>query len=191
MTNILLIEGHPDSTSFNAALAGTYAEGARQAGATVERLQLSALSFDPVLRHGYQQVQALEPDLQRAQEKLLWAQHLVFSYPTWWGTPPALLKGFLDRTLLPGFAFKFDSDSTWQKLLKGRSARLLVTMDFPAWYYRWLFGAPGDKAMAKSTLGFCGVDPVRISHFAMVRTSKPEQRTAWLESARKLGAADA
>jgi putative NADPH-quinone reductase len=188
MTRILVIDAHPDQSSLCSALASSYAGAARRNGHDVSVQSLRELSFDPLLRHGYKKPQPLEPALVDAQERITSAEHLVFAYPTWWGAPPALLKGFLDRVLLPGFAFKFHASGTrWDKLLAGRTARLLVTMDFPAWYYRWLVGAPGDKAMAKSTLGFCGIAPVRISHFGTVRGSSPAQRERWLRDVATLG----
>lgn len=104
---ILLILGHPGATSFCAALAERYAQSALDAGHQVRQLRLGEMVFDPVLRQGYQQVQALEEDLSRAQSDILWAEHLTLVYPIWWGGIPALLKGFFDRVLLPGFAFKY------------------------------------------------------------------------------------
>jgi|SRR3989304_5289898 len=91
--------------SFCGVLAEAYIEGAKAAGADIKQLYLGELKFDPILWHGYKEIQELEEDLKMAQEFILWAEHLVFVYPTWWGTIPALLKGFIDRTFLPGFAF--------------------------------------------------------------------------------------
>jgi putative NADPH-quinone reductase len=103
---------------------------------------------------------------------------------------PALLKGFVDRVFLPGFAFKYRTGSAlWDKLLKGRSAQLLVTMDSPPWYYRWVARQPGHRAMKKTILEFCGVGPVAVKSFGGVRASTPEKRTAWLDEACRLGAA--
>lgn len=190
--NIAVILGHPDSGSFSSSLARAYAEGARDRGAVVREIDLAQLTFDPVLRHGYSAPQALEPDLLEAQEAIRWADVLVFAYPTWWGVTPALLKGFIDRVFLPGFAFKYRENSRfWDKLLAGRSARLLVTMDTPGWYYRWVVGQPGHRMMRRSTLGFSGVKPVRISRFGAVRGSTPDTRRRWLERARALGQRDA
>jgi NAD(P)H dehydrogenase (quinone) len=168
--NIVVILGHPDSTSFCGALARSYADGARAVGATVREITLGNLSFDPVLRHGYAQIQPLEPDLVAAQGSITWADTLVFVYPTWWGAVPAVLKGFIDRTFLPGFAFNYRENSRlWDRLLAGRSARLLVTMDSPPWYYRWVMRQPGHQMMRRATLGFSGVKPVRTSEFGSVR----------------------
>ena len=136
----------------------------------------------------YKEIQELEEDLKMAQEFIIWAEHLVFVYPTWWGTIPAQLKGFIDRTFLPGFAFKYRKDSLfWDRLLTNRSARLLVTMDAPHWYYKWAYKQPGHNMMKKTILWFCGIKPVKISEFGPIKISTETQRHKWLLKARKLG----
>lgn len=190
--NIAVILGHPDSGSFCGAIARAYAAGARAAGATVREVNLGELAFDPVLRHGYAEIQQLEPDLVSAQETIRWADVLVFAYPNWWGSMPALLKGFVDRVLLPGFAFRYRANSPlWDRLLAGRRGRLLVTMDTPAWYYRLVFRQPGHQMMRRTILGFCGVKPVRRSTFGPIRGSNAPKRQKWLTAAETLGRQDA
>ena len=189
---IAVIHGHPDSESLSSSIARAYAKGALEQGAEVREIDLAQLKFDPVLWHGYSQLQPLEPDLVAAQETIRWADLLVFAYPTWWGTTPALLKGFIDRAFLPGFAFKYREHSRfWDRLLTGRSARLLVTMDTPGWYYHWVARQPGHQMMRRSILGFSGVKPIRISRFGVVRGSSDDVRRRWLERARTLGEQDA
>ena len=192
MRRVLVIDAHPRAASFCAALATAYAEGARAAGAEVDRLALRDLSFDPVLRDDLPEAQPLEPDLERAQAKARAAQHLVLVYPIWWGTYPALLKGFIDRTFLPGFAFKYHSKGQgWDKLLAGRSARVLATMDWPPFAFHLLLGAPSHKAIGRATLGFCGVKPVKFTDVGSVKGSTPAKREAWLEQARALARREA
>ena len=108
---ILLILGTPKRDSLCHALAEAYSNGARGQGHVVRQLPLGELQFDPILREGFGQQQTLEPDLLEAQRQIHWAEHLVFVYPVWWGGVPALLKGFFDRTFLPGFAFKYRNRS--------------------------------------------------------------------------------
>lgn len=181
---ILLILGHPSGDSFCAALAERYAQAAVQAGHEVRRLQLGELDFDPVLRQGYRHIQALEEDLQKAQSDILWAEHLTLVYPIWWGGIPALLKGFFDRVLLPGFAFKYRAGKAFpDKLLLGRTAHLLVTLDTPPWYYRWIYRMPGLHQVRKTTLEFCGIKPLRTLAFGPVLGSGNRQREAWLRRA--------
>lgn len=178
---ILVILGHPARDSFCAALADSYVEGAKAAGNELESIALGNLSFDPVLHNGYAKIQELEPDLVAAQAAIARAQHIVFIYPIWWGAMPALLKGFIDRVFLPGFAFKYRDDSIfWDRLLAGRSAQLLVTMDTPPWYFRWLYRMPGHNQMKRTILEFSGIKPVSISSFGPIRGSSEQQRNKWL-----------
>jgi len=185
---ILVILGHPDSDRFCGTVASSYMEGARQAGNEVRQVSVGDLSFDPVLHKGYARVQELEPDLVVAQEAIAWAQHIVFVYPTWWGGPPALLKGFVDRVFLPGFAFRYREGSRfWDRLLTGRSAHLLVTMDTPPWYYRLVYRMPGHNLMKRTILEFCGIKPVAVNSFGPVKGSSQQQREKWLGKAMDYG----
>ena len=185
---ILVILGHPDAESFCGALANAYVNGAKATGAGVRILKLGDLDFDPVLWKGYNRVQELEPDLKESQELINWSSHIVFVYPNWWGTMPALLKGFFDRVFLPGFAFKYRENSEfWDKLLSGRTAHLIVTMDTPPWYYRWIYHRPGHNEMRRAILGFCGIKVVKITELAIVRSSLPEKRDKWISMVERLG----
>ena len=185
---ILVSVGHPDSESRCGALAGAYIKGAETAGADLRRLNLGELTFDPVLWQGYHKIQELEPDLVRAQELILWSDHIVFVYPNWWGTLPALMKGFFDRAFLPGFAFQYRENSQfWDKLLAGRTAQLIVTMDTPPWYYRWIYRGPGHNQMQRTILGFCGIKVVKITELGIVRDARAEQRDQWVSMVERLG----
>ena len=186
---ILVILGQPQRQSYGGALMQAYAEGARAAGAEVRELYLGDLKFDPVAVPNRAHPAGLEPDLAQAQESIKWAEHLVFVYPIWWGTIPALLKGFVERVFLPGFAVNFrDKSLLWDKLLGGRSARLIVTLNTPSWVYRWYFGRPGHNTMKKTILEFCGIRPVRITEVGPVKDSTEAKRKKWLERVRALGA---
>ena len=186
---ILVLLGHPGQQSFCTALAERYVTAAQQAGHEVRLCRLGALRFDPILHEGYQQIQPLEPDLQQAQADILWAEHLVWVFPIWWGGIPALLKGFLDRVMLPGFAFKYRPGKAFpEKLLQGRTADLLVTLDTPPWYYRWVYHMPGLHQMRRTTLAFCGIRPLKTLTFGPVLGSTAERRERWLEQASRLGA---
>ncbi len=186
---ILLINGHPDHESYNHALAQTYAKNARKAGHEVKEIVIADLEFNPNLQYGYRKRTELEDDLLDAQEKIRWAEHLVWVYPVWWGGVPAIMKGFIDRVFLPGFAFKKREGSPWwDKYLSGKTARLICTMDQPTWYYRLINRAPSHHAMKKLTMQFVGVKKVGISSIGPIRLSKLEFRERWLNKIGKLGA---
>ena len=186
---VLVICGHPRKESYCQALAQAYAEGAQAAGAEVRRLELADLHFDLHVRFPSPNQQPCEPDVQRARELITWAEHVVFVYPTWWGTMPALLKGFLDRVLVPGYAFEETEDpAVWNRLLEGRSGELLVTMDTPPLVYRLVYKQPGHQAMRRATLGFCGIEPTLVQTFGPVKPAGDAQRRAWLRQARESGA---
>lgn len=186
--NILVILGHPNSNSLCGSIAQAYIDGAAGTDAEVRTLRLGELSFDPVLADGYNQVQTLEPDLVKAQEFIHWSTHVVLVYPNWWGSMPALMKGFFDRVFLPGFAFKYGKGvSLPDKLLKGRTAHLMVCMDTPGWYYRWILRRPGHNQMKRTILEFCGIKVKKITEFAPVRGSSQAQRERWIALAKQLG----
>ena len=187
---ILLINGHPNKGSFNAAIANAYKEGVEGTDAQLRMITIAELDFDPNLRYGYRKRMELEPDLVQAQEAILWADHLVWVHPVWWGGLPALTKGFIDRVFLPGSAFKYRENSVfWDKLLKGRSAHIITTLDQPGWYYRFFFGRPSVNQLKRSTLQFCGISPVKVSYIGIVKTADENKRKRWLDKVRKMGTA--
>ncbi|MEN2490254.1 NAD(P)H-dependent oxidoreductase [Flavobacterium sp. B11] len=188
MKKILIINGHPNSESFNFGIAESYKNGAIDSGAQVETITIANLNFNPNLKFGYQKRTDLEPDLLESWEKIKRADHLVWIHPVWWGGLPAITKGFIDRLFLPGMAFQYREDSVWwDKLLKGKTAHIITTLDQPGWYYRLFFGRPSVNQLKKSTLEFCGVKPVGVSYIGIIKGSKEEQRKKWLEKVYNLG----
>jgi NAD(P)H dehydrogenase (quinone) len=187
-SNIAIINGHPYAKSYCSALAEAYKNGAIASGSNVRSIDVGALTFEPNLKYGYHQRIELEEDLINAQETIRWADHLVFVYPVWWGTVPALLKGFIDRVFLPGFAFQSRPNSLlWDKLLKGKSARLIVTMDTPSWYSRWVYKNAIHHVVKHGTLKFSGVNPVKVTEICPIKTSTDKQREKWLADVEALG----
>ncbi len=188
MKNILIINGHPDKESFCSSIAEKYHQGAKATGANSTVVHLVDLKFNPILQFGYRQRTELEADLLEVREAISAADHLVFVYPIWWGVQPALLKGFIDRVFLPGFAFKPKEDSVmWDKLLKGKTGRIITTMDAPNWYNKLMYRNAGIHAMKKATLEYCGVKPVKTTTFSLVKHSDFSKREDWLKKVEKLG----
>ena len=188
MKNILIVNGHPDKESFNWALSESYTKGAIMAGAKVETINLIDLKFDPNLKYGYRIPYPLEPDLEGAITKIKDADHIVWFFPMWWYGTPALLKGFIDRTFLPGVTFKYQKGKVFpNKLLKGKTSRMVITSDTVSWYHSLIMKKPVINHMKKGVLEFCGIKPVKTTYLAPVKSSSLKQRKKWLYQVGKLG----
>lgn len=184
---VFAVDGHPHTEGLAQSLLGAYL-GALS-GAEVTRIALRDLAFDPILHGGYKVHQPLEPDLERAAEALKAADHFVIAFPMWWGGQPALVKGFFDRLLLPGFAFKYRPNSSlWDGLLAGKSADALITGDTPRVFLRFAYGDPIVRQMRSQVLGFCGFRPVRVAYFAPVRRQGERRLAGYVKKATRLGA---
>lgn len=188
MKKILIINGHPNKESFNFGIAESYRKGALESGAEIKEIVISELSFNPNLQFGYQKIMEWETDLVEAWDKILWADHLVWIHPVWWGGLPAITKGFIDRLFLPGKAFRYRENSVWwDKLLKGKTAHIITTLDQPSLYYRLMFGRPSVNQLKRSVLEFCGIKPVNVTYIGIIKTSGESQRKAWLDKVKLAG----
>lgn len=187
---IAIIQGHPDAdpARYGHALASAYARGAEEAGHEVKVVHVAALDF-PLLRSAQDWQEGATPEsIRQAQAQIAWAEHLVILFPLWLGDMPALLKGFLEQVLRPGFAFtKALPGRPWKKLLKGKSARLVVTMGMPVFFYRVFYRSHSVKSLQRNILAFCGVDPVRVTLIGMIEAAKEEARGVWLTRMSALG----
>lgn len=162
---IYILMGNPDKDgTLTNELADAYETAARAAGHDVRRADIGDLSFDPILHKGYKVIQELEPDLKTAIDDIKWADHFVIAYPLWWSATPALLKGFFDRAWLPGFFFHFHkTDPGWDRLMKGKTARIIALSKMPPLAIRFMFGDFTNE-MRHATLGFAGYK-VRMTEF--------------------------
>jgi putative NADPH-quinone reductase len=188
---IVILQGHPDPAGGHLchALAEAYASGAKDAGHSVEHIDIARLEF-PVLRTK----QAFEtdpapPGLGPAQAAIANANHLLIVYPLWLGGMPALLKAFMEQVFRPDFAFRYSANGFPRKLLKGKSARIIVTMGMPAIIYRWYFGAHSLKSLEQNILRFCGIGPIKETLCGMVEAANGKNPQNWLAQMRKHGAA--
>ena len=171
---VLIIDAHPDRNPrhLDHALARAYETGARDRGHDVRRLMLNEMEI-PFLssRHDWEQ-EPLPAALIPAQEAIAWAHHVVIIFPLWLGDMPALLKAFLEQVLRPGFAFEYRDGKASMKALKGRSARIVVTMGMPALIYRLFFGAHAVRLLKRNILHFVGFCPVKTSIIGGVETAR-------------------
>jgi len=189
--HILVVIGHPDPSPERLcrALASAYADGAERAGHIVRRIDLALLDI-PLLRTMQEFEHGAIPDsLKEAAEAVVWAEHFVFVFPLWLGTVPAMLKAFLEQVMRPGTAFAYPAkgEGFAKSLLRGRSARLVVTMGMPAAVYRIWFLSHGIAGMRRGILNFVGIRPVRETLFGMVASTSKAKRAKWIGQMRLLG----
>ena len=186
---IALIQGHPDPAGghFGHALASAYEGSASEAGHRVKTIPVARLQYD-LLRNAREWEQEPVADAIRdAQRTIDWAEHLVIFFPLWMGDMPARLKAFFEQVLRPGFAIgKAAPGRMGRKLLKGRSARIVVTMGMPAFFYSVYYRAHSVKSLQRNVLEFCGIAPVRATLIGMVEGSS-EAREDWLMKLSVLG----
>lgn len=188
---IVIIDGHPDPDKARLchALANAYASGATDTGHEIRRIDLHELDF-PLLRtqadfeHG-----TPPPSIKAAQASIMWADHLLIVYPLWLGTMPALLKAFLEQVIRPDFAFERGKPGWPKKLLRGRSARIVVTMAMPAIVYRWVYLSHSLRSLERNVLKFAGIGPIRETLFGMAEESGETSINRWIARMTELGRA--
>lgn len=186
---IVLIQGHPDPAGghLDHALADVYAAGATEAGHSLAWLAPAAMEL-PFLHN---QAEFNAPSdiaaVRQAQAAIADAAHLVIVYPLWLGTMPAVLKNFFEQVLRPGFALDEAKQSRGAQLLRGRSARIIITMGMPALAYRWWYGAHSLKSLERNILRFCGIAPVRATLFGMAGQTDQKAAQRHFSKVRALG----
>lgn len=199
MMRILIVIGTPLPDTLTHALAGAYADAARQAGADVRVIDLA---HDPIPDHPRHRDELraprtetdrpLDPAVARYVDEVAWADHLAVFHPQWWGTMPAALKAFIDRVFLSGFAFRYrERSSLSEKLLAGRTARVVMTMDSPRFWNRLVYRGAAEASLTRATFGYCGVRTIGITRLTPVRFGTPATRAAWITRVARLGTHDA
>jgi putative NADPH-quinone reductase len=185
---ILIINGNPDAdpARLTSALAQAYQEGAHAGGHETRRLDIGTLSFPFLTNARDFQKAADNPDIVAAQQAILWADHLVFVFPLWLGSVPALLKAFMEQIARNQFALKENPRGFPRGQLGGRSAHVVVTMGMPALFYRLLFGAHGVSAFTRSILRFSGIHPIRRTYLG--GAASPDVAAKWITQLRSAGA---
>jgi NAD(P)H dehydrogenase (quinone) len=188
MKQVLIINGHPDKESYNSALAEAYLKGASKTNSVLTQINIADLDFNPNLAFRYRKRTELEPDLLEAIEKIKKADHIVWIFPMWWYGYPALMKGFIDRTFLPGITFEpIEGKALPKKLLKGKTARIIITADTPKWYDSLFMKSPAINQFKKGTLEFCGISPVKVTYISPIKGSNIDYKEKWLEKIALLG----
>ncbi len=184
---ILVLLGHPDCRPerFSSALASAYVDAATAAGHEVRRIDLADLDT-PFLAGQWEFESPPPPPIVAVQQDILWAQHVVVLFPLWLGATPAKLKALLEQVFRAGFGLEQSPRGPLPKL-KGRSARLVVTMGMPAIAFWLMFGGHGLLALEKGMLGLAGISPIRKSVIGGVEMIGGRGRLKWLARMRRFG----
>ena len=201
MSKVLIIYGHTRKQSFAHELGSSYARAAAAKGNEVRELYLCDEGLDKYLNYPHDMSVGMfggqenyPQQVKDFHKLLLWADRYVFAFPLWWGLPPALVKTFIEIAFAPKVAFKYlppkGQIPRWEKLLKGKTARVLVSADSTSAYYKFFTGNAIGKAFKSNILGFCGVKTLGVNYFGSVKMSNEEKRKTWLEKASKLGSTD-
>ncbi|KZL21220.1 hypothetical protein PsAD2_00509 [Pseudovibrio axinellae] len=194
MKNILVLSAHMGEGRFGQALAKNYVDSAKEHGANVRFTNLESMVFNPNFDEGIFALprEQIEKDILEFQDNLMWCDHWTTFHPLWWGSMPGKLKSLLDRSLTTGFAYQYEEgQSLPTKLLKGRSARLLVTANTPEKYFNGVYEAAHRKVMQNQVFDFIGFEENAFNLYSPLVSSSVEQRALWLEEAYTLGAQDA
>jgi putative NADPH-quinone reductase len=184
-----LILAHPQPGSFNHAIADAAIAEARGNGHDVRFHDLYAERFDPVLPGAeIPEGAAVDPQVALHCREIVAADGIVIVHPNWWGQPPALLKGWIDRVIRPGVAYRFlegdDGEGVPVGLLRARAALVFNTSNTPEQREQAVFGDPLEAIWKRCVFGLCGVETVHRETFSVVVTSGERQRAEWLARAR-------
>ena len=185
----LIVLAHPNPKSFSAAIASTVGEQLRSNGVEVKIKDLYREKFNPILTHedlGGIFSGKIPAEIKKEQDAVAWADRLIFVYPIWWLTTPAILKGWLERVLCFGFAYSLDK--TGPKGLLKHDKNLVIQMcgspraAYEAKNWAWAL----KPSLIERDLEFCGLNNVTVYNCEGVGSSTPEQRTQWLSDVQGL-----
>jgi len=164
---VLIVTAHPATRGFTHKIAARYKQEKEENGDDVFLMDLYKKKYaQPFLQ--YEDIKkdcAPRASHKTIQEKIVWADEIVFVFPIWWFGPPAILKNFLDQNFTSGFAYKYNKNGVRRELLEGRTARIFATADGPRWVY-FLFRVSAATRWRHGVLGFCGIDLHSFDIFA-------------------------
>ena len=183
--NISVILAHPDNQSFNHAIARTAVTQLQKNGHRVIFHDLYAEQFDPLLPSPEIPTETLlPPDVVKHCDEISSADGIIVVHPNWWGQPPAILKGWVDRVMRPEVAYKFldgdQGEGIPVGLLKAQAAIVFNTSNTQPERERDVFGDPLQLLWKNCIFDLCGVSTFYRKMFTVVVTSTYEQRQGWL-----------
>ena len=189
--NALILLAHPHRDSFNHAIARTADETFRELGWRVVLHDLHQERFDPLLpAEEIPKDAALPPLIESHCRELREADAIVVVHPNWWGMPPAILTGWVDRVMRAGLAYRFQENDGGEGipvgLLQARAAIVFNTANTPEARELEAFGDPLENVWKRCVFGLCGVHGFHRRTFSTVVDSTPERRREWLDDVARL-----
>lgn len=188
--NILLILAHPDQKSLNHAIAQEIRDVLEKSGHTVWYHDLYREQFDPILpSREISRDAELDSIISRHCNELAGADGIIIVHPNWWGQPPAILTGWIDRVIRPGVAYRFVGDDSGEGipegLLKAKTAFIINTSNTSEERENRVFGDPLERIWRECVFGLCGVTNVHRMNLRIVVTSTSLQRREWIKEIRE------
>lgn len=182
---ILLILAHPNKSSLNHSIAQETNQALTRMGHDVIFHDLYTEAFDPILpSYEIPRDVSLDPVIERHCSELVQAEGIIIVHPNWWGQPPAILTGWIDRIIRPGVAYRFvENDSgegVPEGLLKARAALVINTSNTREDRENMVFGDPLEHIWRDCVFGLCGVTEFHRRTLRIVVTSTEEQRQEWI-----------
>ena len=193
----LIIYNHPHEGSFCSAIREAVHSGLKKGGHPCKVINLDKDQFDPVMRGkdlkafvmagrmGEEGLDGVDPIVLRYMKKLHWAEHIVMIFPVWWMTMPAMMKGFVDKVIFPGVAYKMEDGKLVSTLSDLRQVTVISTMNTPSDIYKDLFGNSLEGSLIKGTFNQIGIHDVRWISLNLVKQCGDERRWLWLDEIEK------
>lgn len=176
--NLLIVYTHPNHDSLNHAFLEAVLQGIKNHPKELayQVLDLYQEGFNPVLTFNKDKRRRdmhLEPEMAPYREQLLWADHVIYIYPIFWGRPPAMLLGYIDRLFSTNFAYRYKKMAFQvEGLLGGKQVTVISTMKGPTGYMRFFLGNAHQQLMKKALFNFVGIKKIKFFEFGYMEEKK-------------------
>ena len=183
--NIVIVYAHPWEKSYNHAILQSVINGLMFNDHNIDVIDLYQDKFNPVFNKDemafYRKGEYIDEIIGKYQKKIITCDYLFFIFPIWWGSIPAILKGFFDKVFLPQWAYRVDSKLKVEGLLKNiKKTIIIVTMNSPNIYYKFILKNPIKQILIKDTLKLCGIKKIKLFQLGYIRNTGENKRKKWL-----------
>ena len=189
----LIIYNHPHEGSFCSAIRDAVQTGLDTGGHSYKLINLDADGFDPVMRekdleafvqssrNDGKGIEGIDPLVRMYADKMRWAERIVMIFPIWWMTMPAMTKGFIDKVIFPGLAYRMEDGKLVNMLTRLKQVVIITTMNTPSAIYETTFGNSLEGSLIKGTFNQIGIHDIRWISLNMVKHVEDEKRWLWLD----------